>query len=141
MRESFITSRRSMTDTRSRISRCFALTSQSIRADGNARASAAATGIACTTSPSAPRRTMRIRDGVAASGTAQPRNQIAGRMILQVADNRRPPAVTAHGRALRDRLHRVVGALAVHVGLDEREQPLDGVVAEHDDVVDAAKRI
>ena len=133
---SLITSRRSMTGTRSRISRCFALTSQSIRAAGNARRSAAATGIACTMSPSAPSRTMRIRF----IRRAMRCQEVARRVVLRIADDRGPPAVRGDHGAFGHRLHGVVGALAVHVGLEEPQQSLDGSIGEHDHVVDAAQR-
>ena len=55
---SLTTRQRSTAATRSSNSRCFALTSQSIRTSGSARRSAAATGIAWTMSPSAPSRTI-----------------------------------------------------------------------------------
>src|SRR5438094_10472386 len=107
------TSRRSITGTRSRMSLCFAPTSQSIRASGNARRSAAATGIAWTMSPSAPSLTMRIR-----SATRKTRDEVAGGMRLGIADDRRPSAVAGDDGALGNRVDGVVGALAVHVRLD-----------------------
>ena len=113
-----------MTGTRSRISRCFALTSQSMRAAGNARRSAAATGIACTMSPSAPSRTRRsghlviwylvISSSMSWQSIApdnqltrsrdfprESRDQIAAGMLLVVADDRRAAAVGAGRRRAR----------------------------------------
>src|SRR6266550_5627144 len=97
---SLMARRRSMTGTRSRISRCLALTSQSIRADGKARLSAAATGIACTTSPSAPRR-IRRKWCTGGSAARDARNEIARGVLLRIADDRRAASVRLHDRTLR----------------------------------------
>src|SRR5258708_33605185 len=114
---------------RSRIPRCFALTSQSILEAGKLRRIAAATGIACTISPSAPRRTIRNRFKVQGSRFkvlgSDPSEQIAGRVILGVADDRRAAAVGDDGRALGDRFDLIVGPLAMDVRLQPQEQALD----------------
>ena len=140
-----------MTGTRSRMSRCFALTSQSMRADGKARRSAAATGIAWTMSPSAPRRTMRIRctryapgsGGLTTAAVTRPLganapDQVARRVRLRIADDRGPAPVRADDVAFGHRVEGVVRALAVNVRPDQRQQPLHGLIVEDDDVVDAA---
>ena len=59
---------------------------------------------------------------------------------LRIADDRRAAAVREHDRALGHGVDGVVGAFAVHVGLEQRQQPLDGRIAEDDDIVDAAQR-
>src|SRR6266853_5461246 len=128
-----------MTGTRSRIARCRGLTSQSMRTDGIARRSAAATGIACTMSPSAPSFTIRTRFTPAVSFTQEPRDQIARRVRLGVADNRDPPAISTHDRPLGHGVDRVIGALAMHVGLEECEQPLHVGIGKESHVIDAAK--
>ena len=60
-------------------------------------------------------------------------------MLFRVADDGRAAAVGRDDGALGHGVDRVVGALAVHVRLHERQQRLDRRLAEHDDVVDAAK--
>src|SRR5690606_29365148 len=109
-----------------------------------ASARACTTGIACTTSPSAPSRTSST-DGIALRAIlVRPGNlpdDLAGVMILGVADNRRASTVAAHGLALRNGVDRVVGALAVHVGAQRLEQRRHRVVVEEDDGVDAAQGV
>ena len=68
-----------------------------------------------------------------------PRQQLARRVALAIADDRRPSAELGHDRTLGHGVDGVVGAFAVHVRRDETQQPLDVRVGEHDDVVDAAE--
>ena len=53
---------------------------------------------------------------------ADPREQIARRMILRIADDGDAAAVAAHGLALGHGLHGVVGPLAVDVRLQREQQ-------------------
>src|SRR5438094_764973 len=108
-----------------------------MRPFGNSWRSAAATGMPWTTSPSDPRRTMRkLFNGSAGNA----RQQVARRMILGVADNRRPAAVADDDVALGHGLDGVVGPLAVHVGPKRGEQRARARFRKYDDVVDAAER-
>ena len=59
-------------------------------------------------------------------------------MILWIADDRDAAAIPENSGPLRYRLHRIVGALAVHVGLQQEQQRIDGSLRKDDDVVDAA---
>src|SRR5438876_4664873 len=129
-----MTSRRSMIGTRSRISRCLALTSQSIRTAGRARRNAAATGMACTMSPSAPSRTIRTRFTL--FPLAKTGDEIAAGVVLPVSNNNRSTAVRLHDAALGNRLDGVVGAFTVDVGLDQQQKPRDSRVAVDDHIVD-----
>ena len=60
-------------------------------------------------------------------------------MTLRIADDRRAAAICRDDRAFRHRLFGVVGPFAVHVRLQESQQPLDVRIAEHHDVIHAAK--
>ena len=118
-----------------------------MRAVGNARRSAAATGMAWTMSPSAPSRTIRTghvgdladRGAGLPTSARQAGEQIPGGMVFLVADDGRSSAVGLDDRALGNRVDGVVGALAVHVRLQQPQQPFDGRIGEHDHVVDAAQ--
>ena len=106
-------------------------TSQSTRAAGPRRRSAASTGSACTMSPSALMRTMRMR--VAKTYTAYPPRRVSRsrrRVVLRIADDGDAAAVGAHGVALGHGVDGVVGALAVHVRLQQLEQRRDGGLGE-----------
>ena len=87
-----------------------------MRASGNAARSAAAAGSAWTMSPSAPRRTIRIVHRAVDVGA----QQVARRVILRIADDGDAAAVGADDLALGHGVDGVVGALAVHVGLQQR---------------------
>src|SRR5579863_8463990 len=102
-----------MTGTRSRRSPCFALTSQSMRADGNARRSAAATGMAWTMSPNALRRTRRNRDNLLTDLL----QQIARGVTFRIAHDGGPAAICLHDAALGDGVDGVIGAFAVNIRL------------------------
>ena len=69
-----------------------------------------------------------------------PREQIARGMILRVADDRDAAAVGEHRLALGHGLGRVVGAFAVHVGLQQAQQPVHVGIGKQHDVVDALER-
>ena len=64
------------------------------------------------------------------SSTIAAGQQIARRMILRIADDGDAAAVGAHGVALGHGVDRVVGALAVHVGLQQLEQRRDRRLAK-----------
>src|SRR6185503_20944312 len=78
--------------------------------------------------------------GRGAPSPADPRDERARVVLLRVAHDRDAPAVGAHDVALGNRLGRVVGALAVHVGLEREQQAADVVLVEYDHVVDGAQR-
>ena len=135
------------TGTRSRISRCFALTSQSIRAAGNARRSAAATGMACTMSPSAPSRTIRKRSQrvVAVIGvdvvSERAIEQVARGVRFRVADDGRAAAVACDDGALGHRCRPCSRCpCSARPACSSRSSRSTVGVAEDDDVVDAAER-
>src|SRR5207237_3034213 len=67
----------------------------------------------------APRRRARraARSGSAASRSRDPLQQIARRVLLRIADDRRASAVPGDDRTLRHGIDRVVGAVAVKVGV------------------------
>ena len=71
---------------------------------------------------------------------AKPRHEIARGMRFRIADDRDAPAVRSHNGALGHGIGRVVGALAVHVGGEQAQQPLHRRIGEHDHVVDSAQR-
>src|SRR5262245_52433536 len=104
-----------------------------MRDDGNERRRAAATGIACTMSPSAPRRTSRTRAGSPAMTDAA--DQISRGVALGVADDRRPSAVALHDGSLGNRVDGVIRAFAVDVWFQESQQTLDVRIGKHDDIV------
>ena len=60
-------------------------------------------------------------------------------MALGVADDCRTPAVCLHDRTLRNSVDGVIGAFAVHVGFEQRQEPTDVRVAKDDHVGDAAQ--
>src|SRR6516164_4033255 len=66
--------------------------------------------------------------------------QVARGMSLDVADDCDPAAVRADHVPLGNCIDGVVGALAVDVWLDQRQETRDGRVVEDDDVVDASDR-
>ena len=61
---------------------------------------------------------------------ADPREQVAGRVILRIADDGDAPAVAADGLALGHGVDGVVGPLAVHVGLQREQQRRHGRLRE-----------
>src|SRR5262245_16695548 len=127
------------TGTRSSISRCFALTSQSMRAEGNARRSAAATGIAWTMSPRAPKRTRRKEDGKLIAAGSDARQQLTRRMVLGIADDGGSTAVGRNHIAFGNCVDRVVRTLAVHVGTEQGQQPRHSRFCKDDHVVDGSQ--
>jgi hypothetical protein len=58
-------------------------------------------------------------------------------VVLRIAHDGDAAAVGAHGVAFGHGVGGVVGPLAVHVGLEQTEQPVDIRIREHDHVVDA----
>ncbi len=134
----------SATGNKSSTAACRRPTIQSMRASGRARRKAAAIGTVCTMSPIALNRTRSTFTGCGAEGigglAGQPRQQIARRVVLGVADDGGAAAIGQHDRAFGNGLDRVVRALAVHVGFQTGQQVADRVVVEHHDVVDPAQR-
>jgi hypothetical protein len=60
-------------------------------------------------------------------------------VVFLVTDNDRAAAIGLHDASLGNGIDGVVGALAVHFGLQQQQQTLDGSVAEHHDVVNRLK--
>ena len=68
------------------------------------------------------------------------REQIARGMILRIADDGDTAAIGQHGLSLRDGVGRVVGALAMHVGLQQPKQAVYVRIGEQHDVIDVFER-
>ena len=68
------------------------------------------------------------------------RQQVAGGVILRVADDRDAAAVAADGVALGHGVDGVVGPLAVHVGPQRQQKRRDGRLGKDRHVVHAAER-
>jgi hypothetical protein len=60
-------------------------------------------------------------------------------MLLLITDDDRPAAVRLNDPPFRDRVDSVIGTLAMDIGLEQQEQPLNGRIAEDDDIVNAAE--
>src|SRR5580700_8422260 len=111
--------------------------SQTISAAGNVSRSAATAGKVCTMSPREPRRRIRKR----ASGMRRLANgieEVAGGMILGVADDGDADAQASGGGTVGHGFGGVVGTFGVNVGAQELEQGLDVGFAEEHDVIDGA---
>ena len=109
-----------MTGTRSRISRCLALTSQSMRAGGKRAAQRRRhrNGVDDVAERAEADDEERRLPALRYRAAANAREQIARRMILGIADDGGPAAVRLDDGALGHGVDGVVGALAVDVRLE-----------------------
>ena len=72
-------------------------------------------------------------------GTREPRGEVTRRVLLFVADDDGSAAVVVYDGSLGNRLHRIVGPLAMDLGSQQPQEARDSRVAEDDHVVDAGQ--